>query len=88
MVKQIVDEGGLNSSAGRNFAGDLLPPRSTPPFEVGVNIATTSGYRCCTEVLELIRYTAQTEQVYPTPVLFAPPTINRYYVLDLAPAAA
>jgi polyhydroxyalkanoate synthase len=89
VVKQIVDEGGLNLVRGaRNFAGDFphLPSTvDTSPFEVGENLATTPGHVVLrTEVLELIRYTPQTEQVYPTPVLFAPPTINRYYVLDLA----
>jgi polyhydroxyalkanoate synthase len=38
-----------------------------------------------TDVFELIQYRARTEQVLSTPYLFVPPTINKYYVLDLAP---
>ncbi len=37
------------------------------------------------DAFELIHYQPQTEQVLEVPLLFVPPTINRYYILDLAP---
>ena len=38
-----------------------------------------------TDVYELIEYAPQTENVREIPLLFVPPTINKFYVLDLAP---
>jgi polyhydroxyalkanoate synthase len=55
-------------------------------FAVGRNLAVTPGavvYR--DEVLELIQYRPRTPTVSGAPVVFLPPQINKYYVLDLAP---
>ena len=51
---------------------------------MGRNIATTPGAVVLrTDVFELIQYTAQTEQVREVPLLIVPPTINKYYALDM-----
>jgi polyhydroxyalkanoate synthase len=90
VVKAMVDEGGLNLVKGaRNFLRDFprLPATvDTRKFAVGENLALTPGSVVLrTEVFELIQYAPQTERVREVPLLFAPPTINKYYVLDLAP---
>ncbi|WP_291728510.1 class I poly(R)-hydroxyalkanoic acid synthase [Leisingera sp. F5] len=53
-------------------------------FELGGNIATTSGdvvYR--NRMMELIQYKPATETVHETPIVLFPPWINKFYILDL-----
>jgi polyhydroxyalkanoate synthase len=90
VIKEIVDQGGLNLARGaRNFIRDFprLPSTvDTSKFAVGETLALTPGSVVLrTEVFELIQYAPQTDTVREVPLLFAPPTINKYYVLDLAP---
>jgi poly[(R)-3-hydroxyalkanoate] polymerase subunit PhaC len=90
VIKETVDRGGLNLVRGaRRFASDFpsLPSTvDTSTFAVGENLATTKGSVVLrTEVFELIQYAPQTKEVREVPLLFAPPTINKFYVLDLAP---
>ena len=93
VIKETVNTGGGNLVRGaRQLAHDLgTPPRlpatvDTSKFEVGVNLAISPGSVVLrTDVFELIQYKPSTEQVHELPLLFVPPTINKYYILDISP---
>jgi polyhydroxyalkanoate synthase subunit PhaC len=92
-AKAAVDSGGLNLvRGGLTFLRDMLAPPRIPemvdptPFEVGRTIAVTPGSVVLrTDVLELIQYRPQTARVREVPLMVVPPTINKYYAIDLAP---
>jgi polyhydroxyalkanoate synthase subunit PhaC len=92
-LRALVDEGGANLARGaRRFAADVSwPPRlpqsvDTEGFEVGRNLAVSPGSVVLrTDVFELIQYKPTTAEVREVPLLLVPPTINKYYILDLAP---
>ncbi len=87
------ETGGKSLSAGARLAmADLSERKGMPQkvdasgFTLGENLAATPGsvvFR--NDLIELIQYTPQTDQVHAVPLLASPPWINKYYVMDLAP---
>jgi polyhydroxyalkanoate synthase subunit PhaC len=92
-VKRALETGGASVIAGTaHMIDDVLNNNGRPrqvdtrPFQVGKTLAVTPGtivFR--NDLMELIQYAPQTEQVRAVPVLASPPWINKYYVMDLAP---
>ena len=55
-------------------------------FKVGVDLASTPGEVVFeNELFQLIQYYPQSETQYRRPVFIVPPSINKYYILDLRP---
>jgi polyhydroxyalkanoate synthase subunit PhaC len=92
-LKAAIDTGGGSALTGlRHFLGDMAVPPRVPSmvqpdaFEVGVDLAVTPGTVVLrTPVFELIQYRPATAKVRQIPLLVVPPTINKFYITDLAP---
>jgi polyhydroxyalkanoate synthase len=93
VVKEAVDTGGLSLARGfSNFLRDVARNGGLPSqvdrdaLEVGRDLAVTPGRVVLrNELIELIAYEPQTETVFAEPIVYSPPWINKYYVLDLSP---
>src|SRR5260370_1049684 len=92
-LKAAIDTGGGSALSGlRRFIADMAAPPRVPSmvepdaFEVGEDLAVTPGAVVLrTPVFELIQYSPATAKVRQIPLLIVPPTINKFYVIDLAP---
>ncbi|MEO8517962.1 MAG: alpha/beta fold hydrolase [Dermatophilaceae bacterium] len=92
-LREAFDTGGKSLVRGaKNMLSDVRHNGGWPSqvdatgFEVGVNMAATKGsvvYR--SDLIELIQYEPQVKKVHAVPLLFCPPWINKYYIMDLAP---
>src|SRR5437588_784475 len=91
VLHETIQSGGKNVVEGvehllRDIKAGQIKMTDTEAFEPGRNLALTPGqvvYR--NKLIELIQYTPTTEKVYATPLLFIPPWINKYYILDMQP---
>ncbi|MBN8283627.1 alpha/beta fold hydrolase [Zoogloea sp.] len=77
-------------SGWQNFIADVqagdVQMTAQANFEVGVNLATTSGavvFR--NNLLEVIHYTPTQPRIHAEPVVIVTPWINKFYILDLNP---
>jgi polyhydroxyalkanoate synthase len=90
-LKRVMETGGASLADGvRNLLSDLKEGRvsmtDASAFMPGENLAMTAGkvvYR--NKLIELIQYAPQTTRVREVPILFIPPWINKFYILDLQP---
>lgn len=93
VLRETIDSKGENLVKGlENLLSDMekgdgnlrISMTDTEAFEMGKNIATTPGkvvYR--NKLMELLQFNPTTDEVKQTPLLIAPPWINKYYILDL-----
>ena len=92
-LKRAFETGGQSVIVGaRNCLDDVLRNGGRPqqvdtsPFRLGENMAATpSKVVFRNELIELLQYLPQTDEVHAVPLLASPPWINKYYIMDLAP---
>jgi polyhydroxyalkanoate synthase len=90
-IKAALETKGESITKGvRNLLADLEKGRISmtddAAFEVGRNLAISPGsviYE--NELMQLIQYAPLTDKVAQTPLLIIPPSINKFYILDLQP---
>jgi polyhydroxyalkanoate synthase subunit PhaC len=91
VLHETLQSGGQNLVKGmkhllRDFEAGQLKMTDTDAFAPGRNLALSPGqvvYR--NTLIELIQYAPTTEKTYKIPLLFIPPWINKYYILDMQP---
>ncbi len=95
-IRKAIDTGSVSLISGlANMLADaaaqpgIVQRRASAEFELGVDIAATPGSVVFqNELMQLIQYAPTTEQVYRRPILYVPPLVNKYYLLDLQPKSS
>ncbi len=88
-LQATINSKGENLLSGlENMLGDIEAGRISmtdySAFEVGRNVAITPGHVVFeNRMFQLLQFNPTTDKVYETPILFFPPWINKYYILDL-----
>ncbi|MBC7985081.1 MAG: alpha/beta fold hydrolase [Sphingomonadaceae bacterium] len=92
-IRRAIETGSISLLSGlANLLADAATEARLPvrragqSFVLGETIAATKGsviFR--NEMMELIQYEALTKKVHRRPLLYIPPLVNKFYVLDLQP---
>ncbi|MDB5983083.1 MAG: class poly(R)-hydroxyalkanoic acid synthase [Pseudomonas sp.] len=90
-LQRVIDTQGASLLTGLlHLASDLNEGKmrqcDSDAFTVGVDLAATPGEVVFeNDLFQLIQYYPQSETQYLRPVFIVPPSINKYYILDLRP---
>ena len=94
-LREVMATGGESLVRGMaNFSADLergggqlsIAQTDYEMFKIGENVATAPGkvvFR--NEIIELLQFSATTDEVCEIPLVIFPPWINKFYILDLRP---
>lgn len=92
--QKILDTKGESLRAGiehllRDMNKGRISQTDESVFELGKNLATTPGSVVFeNEVFQLIQYAPSTPKVGSRPLLLVPPSINKFYIMDLQPESS
>ena len=95
-IRRAIDTGSISLLSGlANLLADAATEAKLPQrrvgqeFELGRDIAATAGSVIFqNELIQLIQYAPMTETVWKRPLLYVPPLVNKYYLLDLQPKSS
>jgi poly[(R)-3-hydroxyalkanoate] polymerase subunit PhaC len=95
-IRRAIDTGSISLLSGlANLLADsateakLPQRRASAEFVLGETIAATPGSVVFqNELMQLIQYAPSTETVFRRPLLYVPPLVNKYYLLDLQPKSS
>ncbi|HYI49301.1 MAG TPA: alpha/beta fold hydrolase [Allosphingosinicella sp.] len=95
-IRRAIDTGSISLLSGlANLLADAatdakLPKRrASAEFELGKDIAATPGSVVFqNDLMQLIQYAPMTDEVVKRPLLYVPPLVNKYYLLDLQPKSS
>ncbi|MFT6915971.1 MAG: polyhydroxyalkanoate synthase [Motiliproteus sp.] len=91
VIQQAIETKGQSLIDGlQNLLGDIdkgsISMTDESAFVLGENIATTPGEVVFeNEVFQLIQYKPANDKIAERPTLIIPPTINKFYIMDLQP---
>ncbi|MDR0677521.1 MAG: alpha/beta fold hydrolase [Holosporaceae bacterium] len=94
VIKEAIDTSGENFAKGiemllNDLKNGAITTNDREKFKVGVDIAVTPGKVIFqNDIIELIQYSPSTSKVFSVPILFVPPWINKFYILDLKPESS
>ncbi|MEP6967839.1 MAG: alpha/beta fold hydrolase [Pseudomonadota bacterium] len=95
-IRKSIETGGVNLLTGlANLLADaagnrgLVKRRAAEDWELGVTLAATPGAVVFqNELFQLIQYDPATPKVWRRPLLYVPPLVNKYYLMDLQPKSS
>ena len=91
VIHETIESGGRNLVNGtqhllRDLQAGEIKMTDTQAFTPGRNLAVTPGQVVLrNQLIELIQYAPATDTVHSVPLLFVPPWINKFYILDMQP---
>ncbi|MDR2724459.1 MAG: alpha/beta fold hydrolase [Holosporaceae bacterium] len=94
VLKETFDTAGENFQKGlkmlmEDMKNGSITTNDRSQFKIGRDIAATHGKVIFqNNLIELIQYSSSTPKVFAVPILFIPPWINKFYILDLKPESS
>ncbi|MFC7498572.1 alpha/beta fold hydrolase [Enterovirga sp. GCM10030262] len=95
-IRRAIETGSMSLLSGlANLIADaaaqpgIVQRRTGHEFELGKDLAGTPGSVVYQNALmQLIQYAPTTKEVWKRPILYVPPLVNKYYLLDLQPKSS